>query len=151
MTIEYEQLQENLSKLHLSNIRTNLTSLLDSQQLQNVSLPEALQILTTFELKTRQQNIRQQRIKRAHFPSLNKQQILELNTLRFMQEQKNVILIDTPGVSKTHIATALGLRAILKNQDIIFCTAQRMIQHLKAAEKRGTLDAASINFVKSLC
>lgn len=162
MTTEYEVLQENLTKLRLSNIRTNLTSLLDSEKLQDVSLTKALQILTTFELQSRKQNVRQQRIKRAHFPylktfedfdfsyqsSLDKQQILELNTLRFMKEHKNLILIGTPDVGKTHIATSLGLQAIMKDQDVIFSTAQQMIQHLKTVEKRGTLGAALKKFRK---
>lgn len=163
MTTEYEVLQENLTKLRLSNIRTNLTSLLDSEKLQDVSLTKALQILTTLELQSRKQNVRQQRIKRAHFPylktfedfdfsyqpSLDKKQTLELNTLRFMKEHKNLILIGTPDVGKTHIATSLGLQAIMKDQDvIIFSTAQQMIQHLKAVEKRGTLGAALKKFRK---
>lgn len=54
-----------------------------------------------------------------------------------MKERKNLILIGTPCIRKTHIATSLGLQAIMKDQDIIFSTVQRMIQHLKTAEKRG--------------
>lgn len=40
MITEYEVLQENLTKFRLSNIRTNLTTLLDSEKLQDVSLTE---------------------------------------------------------------------------------------------------------------
>lgn len=159
---DYELLLQNLTKLRLSNIRLNLTRLLDSPELQNKSLTEILGVLTQFELEERKINVRSQRVKRAHFPyiksfedfnfdyqpALDKSKILELKSLRFMDEAKNVILIGSPGVGKTHIATALGLEAIMHDKDVIFTTAQRMIQHLKGSESRGTLEAALKKFRK---
>lgn len=46
---DYELLLQNLTKLRLSNIRLNLTRLLDSPELQNKSLTEILGVLTQFE------------------------------------------------------------------------------------------------------
>lgn len=65
-----------------------------------------------------------------------------------MDEAKNVILIGLPGVDKTHIATALGLESITYDKDVIFTTAQRMIQHLKGSESKGTLEPALKKFRK---
>lgn len=156
MTTDFEQLKQNLTKLRLSNIRTNLDRLLDSPELQSVSLTEALNILTKYELEERKLNVRAQRVHRAHFPylkgfeefdfnyqpNIDRTKVLELRTLRFMDEAKNIILIGSPGVGKTHIATAIGLEAINHDKDVIFTTAQRMIQHLNGSEARGTLEAA---------
>ncbi len=47
-------------------------------------------------------------------PSINKKEVLDLATLRFIEEKKNVLLIGSSGVGKTHIATSIGIEAAKK-------------------------------------
>lgn len=42
-------------------------------------------------------------------PSLNKQQILELSNLGFLENNENIVFLGNSGVGKTHLATALGI------------------------------------------
>jgi len=45
-----------------------------------------------------------------------------------------------PGVGKTHIAVAMGVRAVQQNQKrVLFCTAEKLIEELNAAEVSGKL------------
>ncbi len=44
-------------------------------------------------------------------PSIDKRQIDELATMRFLESGENVVFLGPPGVGKTHLASALGLVA----------------------------------------
>lgn len=72
-------------------------------------------------------------------PSLDKKQIAELLTLRFIEHGENVLLLGPPGVGKTHIAVALALEAISKGYSAYFVTLQRLMEYLSQGfEPAGT-------------
>ena len=44
-----------------------------------------------------------------HFqPSVNKTEIRDFGTLRFLEHKENILFYGTPGTGKTHLATAMG-------------------------------------------
>lgn len=65
-------------------------------------------------------------------PSVDKKQIAELLTLRFVAQAENVLLLGPPGVGKTHIAVALALTAISQGHSAYFVTMQNLIDYLAA-------------------
>jgi DNA replication protein DnaC len=44
-------------------------------------------------------------------PSIDKTQIDELATMRFVENRENVVLLGAPGVGKTHLAVSIGMLA----------------------------------------
>ena len=44
-------------------------------------------------------------------PSIDKRQIDELATMRFVENAENIVFLGSPGVGKTHLANALGMVA----------------------------------------
>jgi DNA replication protein DnaC len=60
-------------------------------------------------------------------PSIDKRQIRELQTLRFLHEASNVIFLGPPGVGKTHLAVALALKAIECGSGAHFITAHDLV------------------------
>jgi len=93
------------------------------------------------------------RIKRAHFPmmrtfeqfdfafqpGLSASRVRELGTLAFIDQAANVLFVGGPGVGKTHLAIALGLRACAARRSIAFYAAADLLDQLVAAEVSHTL------------
>jgi len=71
-------------------------------------------------------------------PSIDRKQIMELKTLRFLHEKENVVFLGPPGVGKTHLAVALGMEALKEMKKVYFVNAITLVDKLKRAffEKR---------------
>jgi DNA replication protein DnaC len=67
--------------------------------------------------------------------------IEHLGQLDFLHAKENVILLGPPGTGKTHIATALGIRACLAGQRVLFATATQWVARLGDAKRQGSLEA----------
>ncbi|WP_235803640.1 ATP-binding protein, partial [Lentilactobacillus kisonensis] len=111
----YQALYTNLRQLKLDRFAEHLGYLLDHQDEAPKSLSDALFELTTAELKYREQKKINLRIKLARFPyektladfdfsyqpGINQGTIEDLGSLRFTQENQNILFIGTSGVGKT--------------------------------------------------
>ena len=107
------------------------------------------------ELSSRESSGGRLRIRAARFPahktleefdftfqrSVKKQVIEHLGQLDFLHAKQNVILLGPPGTGKTHISIALGIRACLAGQRVIFKTATEWVAFLADAQRQGSLDA----------
>lgn len=63
-------------------------------------------------------------------PSVDKKQIKELFTLRFLHQAENVLFLGPPGVGKTHLAVALAVETIAQGHTAYFTTLQHLIEYL---------------------
>ncbi|HSL37364.1 MAG TPA: ATP-binding protein, partial [Arthrobacter sp.] len=59
----------------------------------------------------------------------------------FLAEASNVVLLGPPGTGKTHLATALGLRATQLGHRVLFATATGWVTRLQGAHQAGRLPA----------
>ena len=53
-------------------------------------------------------------------PSINKQQILDFISLRFLEQQENIVFLGPSGVGKTHLATSVGIAAAKTNKHLFY-------------------------------
>lgn len=67
-------------------------------------------------------------------PSLPAARIRELAALGFLERAENVVLVGRPGTGKTHLATALGVRACQERKRVQFVPAPTLLDQLLAAE-----------------
>ena len=68
-----------------------------------------------------------------------KAQIQELAHLAFVQRAENLVLLGPSGVGKTHIALALGYRAVMAGHKVRFVSAADLMLQLAAAKSQGRL------------
>lgn len=73
-------------------------------------------------------------------PSINRQEILDLQHMGFLEKAENIIFIGNSGVEKTHLTTAHGVEACHQGIKSIFINCHELIQKLQAAYEKGTLE-----------
>lgn len=72
-------------------------------------------------------------------PSLDRNRILALAELKFIDRAEVVHLLGPPGTGKSHLATALAVEAVKAGRSVAFSTLVDIITSLARAEKDGTL------------
>lgn len=81
-------------------------------------------------------------------PRINKQQILDLKSLRFVENNQNILFVGTPGVGKTHLAVSLGIECAKHRYSTYFIHFQELITQLKNALKENRLEVRLKHFAK---
>ena len=149
-----DRLHDLLSHLTLSQVDTLLESLLERAAAEQPSYADFLLETLSTEKAYRTDRVMQTRMRMASLPysktlaqfdytfqpSIDERQIKELQTLRFIAESANVILLGPPGVGKTHLSVGLALEAIRGGYGASFITAHDLINDLGKAAREGKLE-----------
>ena len=72
-------------------------------------------------------------------PSLDRERIVALAELGFVDRCEAVHLLGPPGTGKSHLATALGVEAVKAGRSVYFATLADIIGVLTKAEREGRL------------
>ena len=72
-------------------------------------------------------------------PSLERERILALAQLDFIERKEVVHLLGPPGTGKTHLAIALGVEAVKAGRSVYFGNLAEIIASLEKAEREGSL------------
>lgn len=150
----YCQLLNKLEDLNLKHTREILPEYLDTIVQENISFVEALNHLMTEEINARNERQKENRLRKANLPlkktindfdfgfqpKINRTEILDLCTLRFMDTNNNILFIGNSGVGKTHLAIAITLEAITKGYSCHFALSNELVNRLNRANQRGNLD-----------
>ena len=137
-----------LKKLKLTWVLENYEHELAEAARRNRTQHELLGRLLSGEAEARQARTIERRLATAKLPEMgsmdcfdwawpkeiNREQIQHLFTFNFMTARKNVVLIGTVGLGKTHIAAALGRQACMRNQSVLFIPAVDIVNALTAAQ-----------------
>lgn len=75
-------------------------------------------------------------------PSLDKRQVRELAGLSFLERSHNVVILGPPGVGKTHLAVALGVKAVEAGYSVHFSTLETLMTRLLKAKHENRLERA---------
>ena len=149
----YNQLMNNLTELKLYKTKELLEYYSKAVTEGDKTFTEALDEIMVQEMKLREERAMNACVKTANFPflktendfdfsfqpSVNKAQIRELLTLGFLERNENIIFVGTPGTGKTHLATAIGIKAARLRTSTYFITFQELITQLKSANYQNRL------------
>jgi DNA replication protein DnaC len=72
-------------------------------------------------------------------PSLDRNRILTLAQLDFIERREVVHFLGPPGTGKSHLAVALGLEAVRAGKSVFFSTLADIVTALAKAERAGQL------------
>ncbi len=158
----YQELNKNLKDLKLYQISIKLSEYIEKINENKIGVAEALLELTNQELEVKNYNATHAMVKVAGFPHLkevkdfdfnfqpkiNKQQFLDFESLRFIENNNNILLIGNSGVGKTHLATAIGIAAAKKRVSTYFIKCHDLISQLKKAHIENRLETRIKHFSK---
>jgi DNA replication protein DnaC len=152
--LEYERLHHNLKFLDPITFESILDNYLEMATKDSKFTIEILDYLIDQEMKSKDVKSLAMRTRLAGFPSpknvkgfdfgfqpsLDKSVIRELTCLRFIKNAENIVFLGPPGVSKTHLAIALGLEAVRSGFKVHFTNAANLVERLVNADKQDKLE-----------
>lgn len=162
MNSSYTQLIKNLEYLKLKQMVTHLDDVIDFTTKNNLSFVDALVKLSSHEIDFKEANMIRSMVKVGAFPhtkeikdfdfdfqpGINKDQILDFASLRFLESQENIVFLGSSGVGKTHLATSIGIAAAKRRYSTYFIKCNDLLQQLKKANLENRLDSRLKHFSK---
>lgn len=162
MNNSFQQLVQNLEYLKLKQMTQHLNEVVDFSISNQLSFVETLVKLTNYEIDVREKNMIHSMVKVGAFPhrkeigefefdfqpSINKQQIVDFVSLRFLEKNENIIFLGPSGVGKSHLATSIGIAAAKKRTSTYFIKCHDLILNLKRARMENRLEARLKHYTK---
>lgn len=148
-----KQIEGHLNVLNLSGMLVTYKELSERATEGNLQYEEYLALLLEEEVKKKTEGSIKRKIATAKFPymktieefdfgfqpNLKEKDVIRLSSLEFIEQKGNVIFLGPPGVGKTHLAVAIGIKACIAKYRVVFITAQRLMEDLTLSQKDGSL------------
>ena len=143
-----------LDKLKLEGLASQLDSVCEQAAQQDLDYKSFLAQALSREWQGRYQRGIEARLRQARFPwlktveqfdfdfqpSLDRRQVRELTGLSFVERGHNVVILGPPGVGKTHLAVALGFKAVEAGYSVLFLTLETLMTRLSKANSENRLE-----------
>ena len=144
---------ELATKLRIPYIRDNWQQLVNEAKHTKADYTTFLENILDCEWRQRLENGQTRRVKEAKFPlkkylvdfkrdkydDVFTPKFEELDTLAFIKNKENIILIGTQGAGKTHYAIALGIAACMKGYSVLFTSVPNLVVELKETMNTGQM------------
>jgi DNA replication protein DnaC len=147
-----ETIKQQLRELRLHTAAAELEALL-AEQRTSVAL-DWVSTLLAREVDARKERAVSYRIKRAEFPevtsletfdwdfnpSIDRAAVDRLATLGFIERNEIALFLGKPGTGKTHLALAIGVRAVYRGYRVYCSSVKRLSAQIALARTRNNLD-----------
>ena len=146
-------IKESAVALKLPYIKNNYVEALKEAHLKDMNHEQFLDWILKEELEQRQSNSIKTKIRYAKFPykmilddyerehlSIEiRQKIKVLETLEFVDNGENIILIGNPGTGKTALSIALGMKLCQAQKNVLFISVPNLLIELKEAMSKNQI------------
>lgn len=150
-----------LDKMKIDHLGAQLDALCEQASKRDLGYKEFLTEALQTEWRGRHQRGVEARLMMARFPwvksleqfdfsfqpTVDRKVIRELATVGFVERAENVIILGPPGVGKTHLAIALGVKAVEAGHKVLFLTLESMITRLTKARMENRIERQLQQFV----
>jgi len=149
----YNKILDNLRFLKSKESIDVLDKTIDYVTLNKLSFIDGFLYFTEAQMEKKRENLMNHAVKMAGFPkiktlldfdfeyqpTINKAQIEDFNSLRFIENMENIVFFGNSGVGKTHLATAIGVTAAQNRQSTYFMKCSDLIASLHKAKLEDRL------------
>jgi DNA replication protein DnaC len=162
MTHPMPEINTLIKQLRMPHMIENLTQRNREAIANKMAYPEFLALLLQDEILGRENKRLQTRFKRARVrsdktlenfdfdfnPKIDRAQIQELASCRFITEKFPVLIVGPCGTGKSHITQALSHCAIRQGIDVLWLRQSKLFSELRAAKAAGHYEKKFNEFVK---
>jgi DNA replication protein DnaC len=145
--LTYDRIKENLETLKMKNTLEILDNYLERAVKDDLNIVDVLDHIFREEAISKRKRAYEKQIQLSGFPikktleafdftfqpSIEKRQIDELATMRFVENAENIVFLGPPGVGKTHLATALGMIAAKYRYSTYYINCHALVEQLNKA------------------
>jgi DNA replication protein DnaC len=157
-----DPLRTALKKLRLSGLLESLEVRLQEAAGNGLSHVEFLELILQDELVVRADRQLHRRVKSAQFrelktldafdwsfnPSINKKQVMDLATCRFVREARDALLLGLTGVDKSFLVQALGYQALKAGFLVLYRSIFDVVRDFLHDEALGGEDKVLSRYLK---
>lgn len=157
-----DAIKQHANRLKCTYIKNNIEEFLVEAAADELKTEEAIERLLSRECDLRAENGIKRRLSRAHFPyqmrfelfsdkyltAEVRREVRVLETLAFIEEHTNVVLMGNPGVGKTALSVAIGTKACEESKTVAFISIPNLVIEMKEAMSLNELTAYKKSFEK---
>ena len=150
---KYKVLKQQLKILNLDAISDYFYSKAEEYRKNSLDYVDYLSELVSLQISRRFERSVNYRIRNAKFPFIKTYEEFDFNfnhdidkikydkllDFKFIDKGENIIFLGPPGVGKTHLAIALGVKACEKRIRTLFITANELFEQMKIAKMSNIL------------
>ena len=158
----YNELLNNLERLNLVQTKAHIDTYIDLLTSGDKSIVEALNELLKLEIELKEEKATNACVKVANFPfrktlndfdfnfhpTIRKEIIEDLDSLRFIEKKENVLFLGNSGVGKSHLSVSIGISAAKKRYSTYFINCHDLLLNLKRAHLENRLETRIKHYTK---